>query len=993
LCLILLVWSVFGFVFAPWLLGKSLIETVRETYGAELRLGAVEINPFVLSLTVDDIALDDPGGAPVAIIDRVFANFQLSSLFRWAFTFAELRIDVPEVFVERHPRGELNLDFLFAGTTGAPEPSDDAEAGGLPRVLIHDFAVTESVLNWLDRQPERPVESRFGPVNVEILELNTLPQRSGEQSVVITTESSGILSWTGDLQLNPLASAGRARIEGPHFALPSEYLQQLSGFSVSEGQSAIDFAYAVHVDDAGTLRATVEDFDLSFAEVTVRKNDPGTALAGGTDRQVLVLPELEITGASLRWPEQEVRVPAVVINDAEVGVYRDAQARINWLPDTAAEESGTAEPAGSSPWKIAVDHIEVNRLVFGLEDHSVEPAADIGLASLSLVVSDVSNADGARFPLAAEMQTRAGGTITIDGDVQALPSAQLDWRVVGEGVSLQLLQPYMKRLADVNLDSGDLGFSVELKSNDANPLWLAGDARISDFLITESDEGSKLGSWQLLDIPSLELNVGENSLAVSELVFQTAYADIFIAGDGTVNLGRIEKGELPAEAADAGTAAATDPEDGAAQAGDNGAGEETPQVRIGRVLFEDSGADFADESLPLPFSARIAELGGEISTIASDSREASSIALEGKVDEHGYVRVSGSVTPLDPALDTDMRVAFENVDMPKFSAYSVPFAGRKIASGRLDLDLGYRVEDRKLEGENGIVLRDFELGEKVDHPGAMSLPLGLAVALLKDPSGKIDIDLPVRGDLDDPEFKYGGLVLTALANLIVKIVASPFALLGNLIGVEADEISHVNFIAGRADLTPPERERVGKLVEALKLRPQLALELPGSYDPDVDGLALRQARVAARVEARLSTGGDAAGTEFAEARRAILEALYLESGAGDAAPGLDALRLDFTSAPPDADEDAGAQLDTLAYAAELERRLVDAETVGKAELAEIAAQRSATVLSAVLEIDPALEPRVFAGKPVSVENGEESAVPMEIVLTADAEARAAEETG
>jgi hypothetical protein len=236
-------------------------------------------------------------------------------------------------------------------------------------------------------------------------------------------------------------------------------------------------------------------------------------------------------------------------------------------------------------------------------------------------------------------------------------------------------------------------------------------------------------------------------------------------------------------------------------------------------------------------------------------------------------------------------------------------------------------------------------------------------------------------------------VLTALANLIVKIVASPFALLGNLIGVEADEISHVNFIAGRADLTPPERERVGKLVEALKLRPQLALELPGSYDPDVDGLALRQARVAARVEARLSTGGDAAGTEFAEARRAILEALYLESGAGDAAPGLDALRLDFTSAPPDADEDAGAQLDTLAYAAELERRLVDAETVGKAELAEIAAQRSATVLSAVLEIDPALEPRVFAGKPVSVENGEESAVPMEIVLTADAEARAAEETG
>ncbi len=144
--------------------------------------------------------------------------------------------------------------------------------------------------------------------------------------------------------------------------------------------------------------------------------------------------------------------------------------------------------------------------------------------------------------------------------------------------------------------------------------------------------------------------------------------------------------------------------------------------------------------------------------------------------------------------------------MPKLSAYTIVFAGREIAAGKLDIHLGYKVTASELVGDNTVILRGLELGEKVPHPGAMSLPLGLAVALLKDSEGKIDIEFSVRGNVDDPDFRYGGMVLKAFTSLIVKIVASPFTLLGNLLGVAPSELEYFTFLYGRADLTPPEIE-------------------------------------------------------------------------------------------------------------------------------------------------------------------------------------------
>ena len=267
----------------------------------------------------------------------------------------------------------------------------------------------------------------------------------------------------------------------------------------------------------------------------------------------------------------------------------------------------------------------------------------------------------------------------------------------------------------------------------------------------------------------------------------------------------------------------------------------------------------------------------------------------------------------------------------------------------------------------------------------MSLPLGLAVALLKDPEGKIDIDLPVRGNLDDPEFRYGGVILKALANLIVKIVASPFALLGNLLGVEASELEYINFLEGRADLTPPEMERAAKLAEALALRPELVLGVSGVVDREVDGLALQTAKLQQIIDARIGALDQADQAMYAEQLTKVLETLYKEQGEQDVQRSvLQELKTRYTTVPAEGDTagDGKPQFDALAYSNEIRRQLIAMQTVTEAELAALANERAANTRAAILLADATLDARILPGKPQAVDAKKGEPVRMKVTLTA-----------
>ncbi len=975
---VLALYSLLGFFLAPWLVKKNAIEVVADVFGAELKLEKVAVNPFVLSLRVDGIEFEDPSGAPFLRVRQIFVNFQSSSLFRRAWTFDEVRIDAPEAFLARAGDGQLNAGFLLPRRPEPPATEEqEVTASAPPRLLIFDFAINESVINWSDEVPIDPVVTRFGPVNIAIAELNTLPDRAGQQDVVITTETSGTLAWSGSLNLNPLMSEGHASINGSHFPLISAYLKHEAGFDVVSGTVDLELDYGISLRDDGEFDANVDNVDLSFQDVQISTFNQAFEISD-PDREVLRLPLATLTGGSFDLLERTVAVQAVAIDDAMVSLYRDAAGRLNILPpinSTPVAEAPVAEaPPTEDTWRFTLADLDINRMAFELEDDSVDPAANIGFRSLDLSIRDISNEPDAVFPTSLTLLAGGAGRLSTDGTVGLLPSPTISLDLRVENLALSDAHPYLQPLADVNLDSGALNFAGKLASSQTDSLLLEGDLQIVDFLITETDEGSRLGSWAALNANELALSAAKRSLEISEIRLDEPYADILIAEDGSVNLGRVQKGD---QRGDDGT--------GAQETEAPVDGDEIPlNITVGRVVVSNAAADFTDLSLPLPFDAKIAELSGELSTIATSSAEPSTVSLEGKVDEFGLVRVTGYATPVNPSVNTDIKVAFENIAVPKLSAYSIPFAGREIASGRLDLELGYKVTAGELNGENKVVLRDFELGDKVEHPGAMSLPLGLAVALLKDSDGIIDIDMPVRGNVDDPEFKYGRVVLKALGNLLTGIVTSPFRFLASLVGAESSGLEYVRFADGRSDLTPPELEKTAKIAEALAIRPDLMLQFGGVVDPEADGAALRTSSFDAEVERRVMSlaAEDSDSRMYADHRLEAIEQLYLESGISTDAPaGLAELRAAHTTRAADESTESGEQFDALAYTASLRDLLIERQPLPDQELSDLAIARANNVKTAIVGTHPEMEARLEIVESSTVSRDADEDIRMQMSLT------------
>ena len=965
-------YGLLGFFLAPWLIEKNAVDVVKERYAADLRIEKVAVNPFVLSLRVDGIAMDDPDGNEFASLEQFFINFQLSSLFRRAVTFAEIRIDVPEVFLQRTEIGDTNFAFLLGSEADGASQTDSSDST-IPRLLIYDFSLNEASLHWDDSVPSEPVVTTFGPVNARVQDLSTLPQGEGRQEVVITTETTGTFSWSGSLQLNPLRSSGNASVVGSHFPLTSAYLKDSVGFEAVEGEADIGLDYSIDTLDDGQLNVSIDNLRIAFDDVLLRTHGRELADGSDADRDVLNLSSLRIDGGSLRYPEQRASVGSITIEDSELFIHRDQEGALNLVPSGSAADERPQEPTADAatsgePWSLSLDQISISRTAISLSDDSVAPQANLGIRDLNVSIKEVSNQPGDLFPTDVSLATQGGGNVSLAGEFGVLPAPSVEMALSVQGIALAFLHPYIKSLADVELDSGALGLQADLAVSAEEVLSVSGDLTVTDFLITETDRGTTLGSWDSIAANQFALSLSKESLDISEVQVDQAYGDIVITEDGSINLGRVALGEqVPIEAA---TAEGDAPNDEQFVAEDSGEDEPLPlAVTIGRVVLNNAAADFEDRSLPLPFDVSIAELNGTLTTIASTSAEPSEATFEGTVDEFGLVRVSGTVTPLQPALNTDLKIDFENVAMPKFSAYSVPFAGREIASGKLDLSLGYKLDESELVGENKLVLRDFELGEKVEHPGASSLPLGLAVALLKNPDGTIDIDLPVRGNVDDPEFRYGGVIGKALLNLVTKIVTSPFALLGNLVGAEEGDLEFIAFQDGRADLTPPELEKAAKLAEALALRPELSIEISGVIDRESDGLAIKTARLDEAVEQEMQASSDENGDgQYAEQRLEVFEAMFGQPEVRNT------LQQQYTT------EDG---LDELAYTAELRRQLIETYVLDETDFISLARRRASNVQAALLEENADLQPQIVVAELQEVDKDDDESIQMQVVLTAE----------
>ena len=600
--------------------------------------------------------------------------------------------------------------------------------------------------------------------------------------------------------------------------------------------------------------------------------------------------------------------------------------------------------AAGHPFGFVVKTVAVSGLQASISDLAALPGAP--LLNLKDIIVGLEHVDGkspmtfdAALSVVEGGRIRAAGTLSPQG-----PSVEAQLQVAD--LALAPFQPYVDQALAVNLTSGVFSLKGALrhggKPGGAQTAFQGG-FKLDDLRLVETGGSDTLVGWKSVQTDQLTLELEPNRLEIGDLKVVRPVGKFIIAKDRSINLVKVVKVDTGAK------------KDAAPPA-------ETFPYRVRRVLVSEGKVDFADLSLITPFGTRIHELKGVVAGVSSVRNTRAQVKLDGRVDDYGTAKIDGELNTSDPKAFTNISVAFRNVEMSRLTPYSGEFAGRKIESGKLTVDLKYKIDRSQLAGDNRLVVERLTLGEKVQSPGAVDLPLDLAIALLSDSNGVIDLGLPVSGNLDSPEFSYGALVWKAFTNLLTKIVTSPFRALGALLpGGGEDGFDAVAFEPGRPELTPPEREKLAQLAGALQQRPQLKLSVQGRYTPEADRAELQAIAVRRALAARLGRAPEAAddpvdysGPETAKAVEALfvqrlgaeaLKALRAEQAAALAKARKEAAAARAAgAAPPPVEDDPGR------FTKDLIARIERAEPVDDAALSRLADARAAAVVAEVRDV-------------------------------------------
>jgi len=1122
----IVLYTLLGFLLTPWLVKHYVRNYAVEKLKRKVSIVDVRINPFLFTFEIKDFALREADNRPIIGFGRLFVDFELSSLFRWAWTFADIRIERPSLYIEVRSNGRLNFADLVDSLPKS-EGSSNADHQP-PRLLLQHIAIVDGSFTFSDRSVRTPATETFSPLNLEFKEISTLPERKGPYTIKAKLPGGGTVGWSGKVSLHPLFSEGELNVADFKLVTAWKFAQDKVQFASPAGEADFTtryrFGYQKHttvlvLQDAKlalkgllltekgkstpilaleAIEAAGIHFDLQQHEITVPNIVVRNGkIAASMDEQGIlnwqkltehqesakVTPEIPVASIPDRQPwrlkTQEVKIENVAVDyidhsranplemtiaalnillnaSAEIGngpvkadingltvnlnrvalsetgqgtpfftldklaledgridigsraitftgmqatggrtsVIRDKKGRIRLVELLAPSdrgmkkreiaETGAKAQAEEHPWSFRLNDFELNGFRMALKDRTFVPDIVYDLKDIRVSLKNLTNDKKTPIDFDAALKVVQGGNASVHGQVSQTGD-HVNARGKISGLNLKPLYPAVTRFTYLALESGNFSAAthVDYHSTKSGPQLRAdGSMSLNKLKLNESDTGERFLDWKAMSGKGIKFSLSPQRMQIEEVKLLEPGVKVVVFKDRSVNFAKMLKGPDTV-----GSETKAHPEKTPAAASKDH--RELFPINIERIRVDNGNVDFADLSLVLPFAAQVTDFNGGISGISSNAERLASVKFKGKVDEYGFSTVEGRLKPFLPKMFTDITVSFRNVQMKSFSPYSATFAGRKIASGTLNLKLEYKIQNSELLGDNNVVLDKFTLGERVKAPNAINLPLDLAIALLTDAEGKIDVAVPVRGNVDNPKFAYGSVIWKAIVNLITKIATAPFRALGNLFGGKGEQLDAIAFDPGSAHLLPPEMEKIKKVSEALKKRPKLRLVVAGRFDPEMDGEALRtegvQRALALQTGLKLAPNEEPGPLSFDTAKmQGALEKL-LEKRKGDHAiadfqaryekeTGKKAKRMNVAMAL------VGWKSSDTAFYEAMFKELVKLEPLTDNDLMELAKRRAQEIVNEVKEAGGLDNTRVTTGSPGPVKKTSRKTVNTDLSL-------------
>lgn len=863
----------------PTILTTKIPVLIQQQTHRKASLSTAQLSLSPLQLNLKNFSIAETNGTAFVTFEQFALQINLlESLKQTTLILDQVLLIKPFVHISKQKNGSFNFSHLLKHHSNTKTDKEDSP---LFPLKINKIIVSAGKLRYSDSH----ITQNISPIDLSINNFSTIANTRFDLGFSLALDALGRLNWLGTMSLNPLSSQGRIQLDD----LSLEKLAHLIGTPPIKGMAQFAMEYELNYArnqlqfNGNALNVTLQqvdykhqlqlqqliyktDIQLNYAEQAWQFEATKAAITAQninvplSANATLRLPELILTGTySGRYQQQslqfqlsqvnldgkhiqllenkaikplinnadvvvrgmainsashEISIDSIIASHATVQAWFNNNGSFNYqrLFNTTktADDNEQTNNADRIPWIVQLNKFALKNCAVVFTDKTVDKAVSFNFKPISLNIDHISNQAGALMPLQLALAIDSNSVLTIDGTTSITPlSSQLT--IVLKNFALKKLQAYLDKFANIELIDGRFTIDGKLfiaQAETGLAIKFNGNSAINEFLTRDTLLHKDLIKWDELSLSDINIDVQEQRYTAAALVLKKPYTKVTIRENKSLNLADIVNKTRSNNSHVVKTTPVI----------------KKPLLSLGRIQLIDGASDFTDLSLIMPFYAQIRRLNGGANALSSEQTSTIKAALTGNAYDLAPVTIQADMNP-----HTDhyrINLSFEGMPMALMSPYMVQFAGYKVENGKLSLDLIYQIAEKKLSATNNILIDQFELGAKVDNPKAVSLPLELAVALLKDASGKIKLNVPITGSLDNPHFNIMAVIKDALINAMTKLVTSPFRLLANLVDSDAD-MSRITFSAGNAKLDTAQLNRLDTLAKALKARPNLHVTIKG----------------------------------------------------------------------------------------------------------------------------------------------------------------------
>ncbi|WP_265434540.1 DUF748 domain-containing protein [Aeromonas salmonicida] len=805
--LLVLLWQ------APTLTQRHLPAWLAKHYGLNLMLGEIHVSLRHPSLAIGPSALLDEKQQPIIAFEQLQLVPELGQSWRQkAIILSDATLTKPMVNLIRRAdsKGEVRFNLTDAlGSVLTPSLTPATTSSEPPLVQIAKLAAVQGQISYQDSRKKNSTgwipPLTLSGLDLQLPDFSTAAKNTNHFQLTARLNKQSPLKASG--QLDIMTGAGKGQLSlgklalSPFAPLWAPYLK----VNLVKGEASAELNYQLSQGKHGL------DWQLSKGKLTLSdwqlKQNKGAEFAR--------FKQLALAGIALDGNKQSVRIDKIALKAPAVTATLDAAQQLDLtallVPQPADKPSGK-KPAPGNPWRWSLKETRISQGEFKLTESSSGKPLLREISGLNLTLGTLGSQSDQPSPLNLNATLNTQSSLGFDGDLTLAPFT-LKGEFKQQGLPLKWAQPYLQDLLRITVRDGQLASRTRLAlttnaEGALSKLEVTGGLDIDQLFVLDRADNQRLLQIDRLELSGLHYDGISQQVKIGDILLRKPFARIEINEDGITNLQQLV---LP-------QAASSEPANGP-----------VPRITIDQVRTEQGNLRFADRSLSPEFVVDIASLSGQSRHISNIPGQRSDLAFNGKVDRYAPVTIRGNTNLLIEQPVLDVAVTFSNLELTTFTPYSSTYAGYAIDKGQLSMKLNYKLQGNRLEGDNDITIKKLQLGEKIKSEQAKDMPLGLAIALLSDANGVIQMNLKVKGNLDQPDFSLGNIFWDVLGNTLRKAITSPFSLLASLTG-GTEDLDELPFLLGEPALTPTLQIRLTKLAQALKERPKISMNIRGKVN-------------------------------------------------------------------------------------------------------------------------------------------------------------------